>query len=269
MAGSRPEHHRQNQVGRSHGHQQHSGVHIRVKNTVAHRDPAARQQPQRQHAARHGAGYGEQQQHQAQQLFLPAESDQCQQDSHCQFGRKGAQKAHSRQKDRHGVNSAQGGGQQIPSPLQRDARQPCGHQKQNVIHGSVQEEHTVRVYHRHPAPPFRSTGSIIMRTDQRQGFQGHLALFECKVFGLNCLKTLHLPLVRRSAPVEIRIVTMAEFHKSGLSEPFLWNCAATAVRINRKAVYSVDIIIGQAVRKYRRKKEMDGAWPSIHFTYQI
>ena len=94
-------------------------------------------------------------------------------------------------------------------------------------------------------------------------------MFECKVFGLNCLKTLHLPLVRRSAPVEIRIVTMAEFHKSGPFEPFLWNCAATAAGINRKAVYSVDIIIGQAVRKYRRKKEMDGAWPSIHFTYQI
>ena len=68
-------------------------------------------------------------------------------------------------------------------------------------------------------------------------------MFECKVFELNCLKTLHLPLVRRNAPVEIRIVTMAKFHKSGLFKPFLWNCAATAARINRKAVYSVDIII--------------------------
>ena len=85
-----------------------------------------------------------------------------------------------------------------------------------------------------------------MRTEQsleKQGFQGHLTLLGCKVFGLNCLKTLRLPLVRRSAPVEIRIVTMAEFHKNGLFEPLLWNCAATAARINRKAVYSVDIII--------------------------
>ena len=48
---------------------------------------------------------------------------------------------------------------------------------------------------------------------------------------------------RRGDPVEIRITTMAEFHKSGSKEPFLWNCAATAARINRKAVYSADIIL--------------------------
>ena len=36
---------------------------------------------------------------------------------------------------------------------------------------------------------------------------------------------------------------MAKFHKSGSKEPFLWNCAATAARRNRKAVYSVDIIL--------------------------
>ena len=76
-----------------------------------------------------------------------------------------------------------------------------------------------------------------------QGFQGHLALFKCKGFRLNCPKPLRLPLVRRGAPGEIRIVTMAEFHKGGSFEPFLWNCAATAARINRFAVYSVDIII--------------------------
>ena len=70
-----------------------------------------------------------------------------------------------------------------------------------------------------------------------------MALFGGKAFGLNCLKTLHLPSVASSAPVEIRIVTMAEFHKNGLFESLLWNCAATAARINRKAVYSVDIII--------------------------
>lgn len=76
---------------------------------------------------------------------------------------------------------------------------------------------------------------------ESQGFEGSLALFKCKAFGLNCPKALHLPLERRSAPVEIRIVTMAEFHKNGLKELFLWNCAAAAARINRKAVYSVDI----------------------------
>ena len=38
-----------------------------------------------------------------------------------------------------------------------------------------------------------------------------------------------------------RIVTMAEFHKNGSKQPFLWNYAVAAARINRKAVYSVDI----------------------------
>ena len=50
---------------------------------------------------------------------------------------------------------------------------------------------------------------------EAQGFQGKMALFKCKVFGQFCPKALHLPLVRFDAPVEIRIVTMAEFHKSG------------------------------------------------------
>ena len=71
-------------------------------------------------------------------------------------------------------------------------------------------------------------------------------MFKCKVFGRNCPKTLHLPRERCGAPAEIRIATMAKFHKSGSKEPFLWNCAATAARINRKAVYSVDIIIKKA-----------------------
>ena len=51
------------------------------------------------------------------------------------------------------------------------------------------------------------------------------------------------------APVEIRIVTMAEFHKNGSKQPFLWNCAATAARRNRKAVSSVDIKIKAATGK--------------------
>ena len=91
-------------------------------------------------------------------------------------------------------------------------------------------------------------------------------MFKCKVFGLNCPKILHLPLVRRSAPVEIRIVTMAEFHKSGPFEPFLWNCAATAARINRKAVYSVDIIIKAAEEKcYSHAARNHGS----RFVYEI
>ena len=87
----------------------------------------------------------------------------------------------------------------------------------------------------------------IMRTEQsRKPGKPRLsrfpALLKCKGFGRNCPKPLHLPRERRGAPVEIRIETMAKFHKSGSKEPFLWNCAATAAQINRKAVYSVDIM---------------------------
>ena len=55
---------------------------------------------------------------------------------------------------------------------------------------------------------------------------------------------MRTPPVRRKALAEIRIETMAEFHKNGVSGPLLWNCAAAAAQINRKAVYSADIIIG-------------------------
>ena len=82
-----------------------------------------------------------------------------------------------------------------------------------------------------------------------KAFKAHWLCSRCKVFGQFSPKTLHLPQERRSAPVEIRIVTMAEFHKNGSKEPFLWNCAAAAARINRKAVYSVDIIIPQSTRQ--------------------
>ena len=56
-------------------------------------------------------------------------------------------------------------------------------------------------------------------------------------------KPLRLPRERCGDPVKIRMAAMAEFHKSGAKEPFLWNCAAAAARINRKAVYSADINI--------------------------
>ena len=85
-----------------------------------------------------------------------------------------------------------------------------------------------------------------------QGFQGQLALFQCKASGQMSQKTLHLPLEQSGAPAEIRITTMAEFRKSGSFEPFLWNCAATAARINRFPVYSAAIIIGHPARSVNR-----------------
>ena len=52
-------------------------------------------------------------------------------------------------------------------------------------------------------------------------------MFQCKDFGGNCPKTLHLPRECCGAPMEKRMATMAEFHKNGSKKPFLWNCAAT------------------------------------------
>ena len=84
-----------------------------------------------------------------------------------------------------------------------------------------------------------------------------LWLCSCKVFVAKAAKALHLPSARFDAPMEIRIVTMSEFHTNGYKAPFVWNCAAFAARINRFAVYSVDIIIAKIVQKsnrFRRRK---------------
>ena len=69
-------------------------------------------------------------------------------------------------------------------------------------------------------------------------------------------ETRSLPAGRCGCPVVFRnfssrwkwggshlIVTMVEFHKNSSKDPFLWNFAAAAARINRKAVYSADINI--------------------------
>ena len=161
MAGSRPKHYRQNEIGCRCGNQQHFHIHICIKNTVIDRHPAARQQPQRQHAARHSTGYGKQQQDQPQQILLPAKSHQSQQYAYRYFSGKSPQELKSRQKGRHRVDSAQECGEQVPPPSQRDTCQPGGHKKEHVVHSPVQHKHAVRVHHRHPVSSFRFTGSII------------------------------------------------------------------------------------------------------------
>ena len=95
-----------------------------------------------------------------------------------------------------------------------------------------------------------SVDIILMRTEQsRKPWKPRLSRFigfvQVQGFWTNLSKPLHLPRERCGAPVEIRIATMAAFHKSGSKEPFLWNCAATAAQRNRKAVSSADIILAQ------------------------
>ena len=87
------------------------------------------------------------------------------------------------------------------------------------------------------------------------GVQGQMALFKCKVFTLAGAKTLHIPSAQCAASMEIHIDAMAEFHKNGFKEPFLWNSAAYAARINRKAVYSVDITSVRPQRHLRHRHQ--------------
>ena len=68
-----------------------------------------------------------------------------------------------------------------------------------------------------------------------------MALFRRKI--LRCTSS------RYTATMQLHIVTMVEFHKSGSFNPLLWNCAACAARINCKAVYSVSIIIAKSAKK--------------------
>ena len=152
VAGRRTEHHRQDKIGRSRGDEQDLCVHIRVKNTVADRYPAACQQPQCQYAARHGTGHGKQQQDQPQQLLLPAEGHQCQQHTYRQLGGKGTQKVQSRQEYRYRIDRAQQRSQDIPPSLQGNPCQTGCHKEQHIVHGPVQEKHTVRVYYCHSVP---------------------------------------------------------------------------------------------------------------------
>ena len=79
------------------------------------------------------------------------------------------------------------------------------------------------------------------RIPRKSGLSGFIDFVQVQGFWI---KTLHLPPERRGAPVEIRIVTMAGFHKNASFEAFLWNCAVTvSAQINRKTVYSADIKI--------------------------
>ena len=126
LPGRRPEHHRQHQVSRSGGDQQHFGVHVRIKNAVHHRHAAARQQSQGQHASGHGTGDGKQQQGQPQQPLLSPVGDEGKQHAHNQLYRRFGQKFQPRQKHRHRIGPAQQSRQQVPTPPERNACQPCG-----------------------------------------------------------------------------------------------------------------------------------------------
>ena len=151
VAGRRPEHHRQNQIGRGCGDQQHFCGHICVKDTPDHRHAAACQQSQSQHAPGHGAGHGEQQQRQPQQPRLGAKGDHGKKDPCRQLHREKAQKTAPRQEYRHGIGPAQDCPQSVAPPAQSHPRQAPGAKQQQIVHQGIQHKHTVHIYHRHGA----------------------------------------------------------------------------------------------------------------------
>ena len=161
LFGRCPEHHRQHQIGRGGGGQQHLGVHVRIEHAVHHGHAASGQQAQPQHAPGHGAGDGKEQQRQPQQLLLPAVGRQRQQHARRQLHRRRREKAQPRQKHRHRVGAPQQSRQQIPPPPEGDPRQPAHGEHQQIVHQRVQHKHAVHIHHGQTAPPpSRSVGLL-------------------------------------------------------------------------------------------------------------
>ena len=149
MAGRRPEHHRQQQIGPGGPYEQHLGVHIRVENAVHRRHGAACHQSQGHHAARQGPGKAKEQRRQPAQMLLSAKGRQGQQHPCRRLGRRGRQKAQSRQEYRRRVAPAQGRRQRIPPPPQGHPGQPGRHQTEEIVHQSVEKKYAVQIDHRH------------------------------------------------------------------------------------------------------------------------
>ena len=149
VAGRRPEYNRQQQIGPGGSYEQHLGVHIRVENAVHRRHGAACHHSQGHHAACQGPGKAKEQRRQPAQVLLSAKGRQGQQHPCRRLGRRGRQKAQSRQEYRRRVAPAQGRRQRIPPPPQGHPGQPGRHQTEEIVHQSVEKKHAVQIDHRH------------------------------------------------------------------------------------------------------------------------
>lgn len=165
----RPEHHRHHGVSRCPAGQQRPGVHVGVKHAVHHRHAAPRQQAQSQHTARHGAGNGEEQQDQPQQLLLPAVGGQPQQHARRQLHRRFRQKPQMGQKHRRRVSAPRQGGKNVAPPPQRQARQAGGGEEEQIVHQGVQRENAVDVDDGHAAPSPLFPRVIIGQVERERG----------------------------------------------------------------------------------------------------
>ncbi len=178
LPGRRPEDHAQHQVGCQGGDKQHPEIHPGIEDAPLHRHPAG-EEPQGQHAARHAAGEGEEQQRPPEEAPLPAEGQPRQQKARRQLPRPGCQPPKPRQEDRRRVSPAEGSRQQAAPPPGGNAGEQLRSPEQEVVHQGVQQEHAVKVHHRHaPAPPLKLPETIISppgRKDRRKRGTGKKA----------------------------------------------------------------------------------------------
>jgi len=117
------------------------------------RQPTSLQQTNAQNTPRQSAGDRWHQKSKAQEMGIPAKSDQRQQAPHRQFYWRCAKHSTVRMEHRHGVNGPYKGRPQIPPPAQRDPRKACRQQQDQIIHDPVEKKHTVQINHRHTHPP--------------------------------------------------------------------------------------------------------------------
>ena len=149
----RPENDAQQKVGREGRDEQHPQVHPGVENAPLHRHPVG-EHPQRQHAARHAAGEGEEQQHPPKETPLSAKGNDCHQKARQKLSRPGGEPPQPRQEDRRGVAPAEERRETAAPPPRRDTGEQLRPPEEKVVHGGIQQEYAVQIHHRHPLTPF-------------------------------------------------------------------------------------------------------------------
>ena len=153
LPGRRPEDHAQHQVGCQGGDKQHPEIHPGIEDAPLHRHPAG-EEPQGQHAARHAAGEGEEQQRPPKETPLSAEGNDCHQKARQKLSRPGGEPPQPRQEDRSGVAPAEERRETAAPPPRRDTGEQLRPPEEKVVHGGIQQEYAVQIHHRHPLTPF-------------------------------------------------------------------------------------------------------------------
>lgn len=168
VAGPVAKHHTEHRIGRGGGDHQHPGIYIGIENAVDH-GICAGQKSQGQHTARKPAGHRKKQQRQPQKTPLSAKGRQCQSHARRQLHRQGAEKAAPGKEYRSGIGASQRRRQKQPPPAGRDAGQPGGAPQKQIVHQTVEQEHTVHIHHRHRRHLLVSLGPIIYGSMRKRG----------------------------------------------------------------------------------------------------